>query len=383
MLSADDGTDEENEAVAAIHRHGRHLLNLVNDVLDYSKIEAGKLAFERRRVRTSELIGDVLLMFRAQASARGLSLSFEEKTSIPETIVTDDTRLTQVLINLVGNAVKFTERGGIRVVVSHDDRRRPPQWCFEIVDTGIGMDAVQLGRLFRPFVQADAAKRREFGGSGLGLAISKRIIEGLGGEITVESRPGAGSTFRFSVPALTAGETDGAVAPMGRPAASPPGDGGRSWALKGRRILLAEDGPDNLRLIARILRGHGAEVCTAENGQRAMELVEEAAARGADFDFILMDMQMTVMDGYVATARLRERGVRTPIAALTAHAMVGDRENCLSCGCDEYIRKPIDRASLIAMILKHLRGGESAGKPLAEAGAARSAGRSPSGPDRR
>jgi CheY-like chemotaxis protein len=258
-------------------------------------------------------------------------------------------RLRQILVNLVGNAIKFTEAGGVRIDASWDGARI----CFEVVDTGTGMTREQVSRLFQPFVQADVSTARKFGGTGLGLTISRRLAEMLGGTITVESGAGQGSTFQVNIPAecdddalvrteadfarhRTASAHDTAVAALGaRP-------------LAGLRVLLAEDGPDNQRLISFVVRKAGGEVDVAENGRLAVDRIEVAAAEGRPYDLVLMDMQMPELDGYGATRELRDRGHRLPVVALTAHAMDGEREKCLEAGCDEFATKPLDRAKLLA-----------------------------------
>ncbi len=228
---------------------------------------------------------------------------------------------------------------------------------FDVTDTGIGMAADQMARLFQPFAQGDVSTSRKFGGTGLGLVISKRLAEILGGDIAVRSAVGEGSTFSLTVAAGPLQEvrmiTEMAEAVNHtRPASQPPGDASVKLAC---RLLLAEDGPDNQRLISLLLRKAGAEVELAENGRIALDLALAAGREGRGFDLILMDMQMPVMDGYEATRRLRAEGFTAPIIALTAHAMAGDRERCLQAGCDDYISKPVERTSLLTIVARHLR----------------------------
>jgi CheY-like chemotaxis protein len=246
----------------------------------------------------------------------------------------------------------------VRVVEGESDN---PKMEFAVTDTGIGMTPEQVSRLFQPFSQADASTSRRFGGTGLGLTISKRILDQLGGEILVESEYGRGSTFRALVPIgrlLGVKQTQVAWQPVPAHKETWPKD----EPLTGLdcRILLAEDGPDNQRLLTFVLTKAGAQVTLAENGQLAVDLVlqsiREPRRRQGDrpFDVILMDMQMPVLDGYQATRRLRAEGCTIPIIALTAHAMQGDREHCLAAGCDDYLTKPINRHTLCAAIRKHL-----------------------------
>jgi PAS domain S-box-containing protein len=336
-----------------IARNAKYLLDLLNDTLDLSKIEAGRLQVEPAPCSLPELLADLDSLMRVRATAKGLALCVRSDGAVPRTICTDPTRLRQILINLLGNAIKFTEQGSVHLVVRlHSDG--PLE--FEISDSGIGMTPEQITRLFHPFAQGDSSIHRRFGGTGLGLSISRRLAELLGGRIAVESQSGAGSVFRltlatgpltgvelvsFDIPAHTARFAKSAAADI---------------KLSGR-ILLAEDGPDNQRLIALLLRLAGADVTTVENGQMAVDAALQALESGRPFDVILMDIQMPVLDGYEATRHLRRKGYTAPIVALTAHAMIADREECLAAGCDDFAAKPIDRAMLLGVVAAHLRGG--------------------------
>ncbi len=351
---------ERVEAVRTIKRNGEYLLNLINDILDLSKIEAGKLTVERISCSPFEVVAEVESLIRVRSIGKGLDLRVEYEGAIPETIQSDPTRLRQILINLLSNAVKFTETGHVDLITRL--AKRPdgrPALEFDVVDTGLGMTTEQAARLFKPFSQADASTTRQFGGTGLGLSISKRLAEILGGEVgLVETRLGVGSRFRLTV---ATGPLDG-VRILERPDEVhriKPVDPGETAAEVGRlecRILLAEDGPDNQRLIAHVLKKAGAKVTVVENGKLAVEAALAATCRTREgdsappFDLILMDMQMPVMDGYTATASLRERGYAGPIVALTAHAMDNERQKCLDAGCDDYATKPIDRQKLIETI---------------------------------
>ena len=240
-------------------------------------------------------------------------------------------------------------------LIEGDDGQAKMQ--FDVTDTGIGIAPDQMARLFQPFAQGDVSTSRKFGGTGLGLVISKRLAEILGGDIAVRSAVGEGSTFSLTVAAGPLQEvrmiTEMAEAVNHtRPASQPPGD---ASVELGCRLLLAEDGPDNQRLISLLLRKAGAEVELAENGRIALDLALAARREGRGFDLILMDMQMPVMDGYEATRQLRAEGCTAPIIALTAHAMAGDRERCLQAGCDDYISKPVERTSLLTIVARHLR----------------------------
>jgi signal transduction histidine kinase/ActR/RegA family two-component response regulator len=342
-------------AVETIKRNGEYLMQIINDILDLSKIEAGKMTIERIRCAPCQIIAEVASLMRVRADAKGLALEIKYRGAIPETIATDPTRLRQVLINVIGNAIKFTEVGGVRLLVELTGDHEPPLLQFDVVDTGLGMSPAQVARLFQPFTQADTSTTRKFGGTGLGLAISKRLAQELGGDIAlVETSQGGGTRFRVTV---ATGSLAG-VAMVADPLMATTVSGGlskskaRSLAheLAGETILLAEDGPDNQRLIAHILRKAGASVTVVDNGKLAVEAATRARDAGRPFDVILMDMQMPQMDGYEATRVLRAAGYAGTIIALTAHAMASDREKCRQAGCDDYAAKPIDRDKLIERI---------------------------------
>ncbi|MHB1037668.1 MAG: ATP-binding protein [Pirellulales bacterium] len=344
------------EAIETIARNGDHLLQLINGVLDLSKIESGKLDVEQVDCPLLPLLGDVQSLLKVRADSKGLLLEVGCDGPVPETIQTDPTRLRQILINLVGNAVKFTEKGKVRLEARLvREEGAAPTVAFDVSDTGIGIPRDQLENIFKPFAQADQSVTRRFGGTGLGLTVSRQFAQMLGGDVTVASTPGAGSTFRLSIPAKS---LDG-VRMIDAPAGANPLNGVVAEAAPGAvaparkldcRILLAEDAPDNQRLIGLVLKKAGAKVVVAENGEIAVQQVEEAERRGESFHLILMDMQMPVLDGYEATRRLRGAHYRRPIIALTAHAMAGDREKCLRAGCDDYTTKPIDRVKLIELV---------------------------------
>jgi CheY-like chemotaxis protein len=264
-------------------------------------------------------------------------------------------RLRQVLINLVGNAIKFTEAGSVRVAVRCEGARGPrPQLVFDVVDTGLGLSPEQLAKLFTPFTQADSSTTRRFGGTGLGLTICKRLAAMLGGELAVTSAPGRGSTFSLSV---SAGPLEGVrmtEVTIGAKAESLPIPApGKPVVLAGVSVLLAEDGIDNQRLIATFLRKAGASVMVVENGHRAVEEATVASEELRPFHVILMDMQMPELDGYGATSALRMKGYEKPIIALTAHAMSGDRERCIGAGCNDYLPKPVARDALLALVAQY------------------------------
>ncbi len=342
------------DAADTIRRNGEHLLQIISDILDISRIEAARLEPEYSRCSPRQLVEEVVSLMRVRAEGKGLRLAVEYEGAIPETIQTDPVRLRQILLNLVGNAIKFTEAGGVRVVASlvHEESQEP-KMRFDVIDTGIGLAKAQLGMLFQPFSQIDGSLQRRFGGSGLGLAISKRLAEMLGGSISVASTPGKGSTFTVTV---AAGPIEGARSIEHRePAASAPARPAADQVHLDCRLLLAEDGPDNQRLLSFVLRKAGAKVTVADNGQTAVEYALAAQGEGNPFDVVLMDMQMPVMDGYEATSRLRQAGCPVPIVALTAHAMTEDRQKCLSAGCNDYMSKPIVPGELVRLVASQLR----------------------------
>ena len=341
--------NESAKAAEIIKRNGVYLLDLINDILDLSKIEAGKRIVDLQKCSPSQIAAEVISLMKVPADAKGLPLSLEVQGSIPEQVTTDPIRVRQSLVNLIGNAIKFTEVGGVRVVMRLDSASEgESKFVFDVIDTGIGMSADQMGLLFRPFSQVDSSTCRRFGGTGLGLAISKRMAEMLGGDIVVRSCPGQGSTFSFS---MGIGRPDGLAVTQelshAVTARKPVSDVPQRL---GCRILLAEDGPDNQRLIAFLLRKAGAEVELAGDGRIALDLALAARQAGNPFDLILMDMQMPVMDGYETTQQLRSAGFEQPIIALTAHAMTQDRKKCIDAGCDDYVTKPIDPKTFVQLL---------------------------------
>jgi PAS domain S-box-containing protein len=354
----DRAPPERIEAIHTIRRNGSYLLELINDILDLSKIEAGRLNVERIVCAPVQVLDDVISLMRVRSNAKKLPLTLEYVGGIPETIHSDPDRLRQVLINMIGNAIKFTETGEVRVVARLvQELGKPALLQVDVVDTGIGLTREQSLRLFQPFSQADSSTTRKFGGTGLGLTISKRLAEMLGGDITLSSTPGKGSTFSLTV---ETGDLEGVrrlESPLeGAPsAARAPADGTVPAMRLDGRILLAEDGPDNQRLIAFVLKNAGAEVTVVENGQIAHDEALAARDRGEPFHVILMDMQMPVLDGYEATRKLRAAGYAEPIIAMTAHAMEGDSAKCLNAGCDGYLTKPIDRAKFLQTIARTIQ----------------------------
>ncbi|MBX2852066.1 MAG: response regulator [Phycisphaeraceae bacterium] len=364
LLDEDETTDEDpkrkREAVRTIRRNGEYLLTIINDILDVSKIEAGQMTVESIPTNPAGIVEELIQFVGERAKGKGVAIESVYETPVPESIQSDPVRLRQILMNLLGNAIKFTEIGSIKVLIGCD----PEHECmsFRVQDTGIGMTPKQRDAVasFKPFTQADASTTRKFGGSGLGLRISNALATMLGGKIEVQSELGKGSVFTASI--ATGSLAGVAMIPpdqakrMGgeKPAAqakAPRAPGNAPGALSGLRILLAEDGPDNQRLISFHLKKAGAGVTICNNGLEAAEAIEQAG--GQLPHVVLMDMQMPELDGYGATRRLRAAGYELPIVALTAHSMDGDRQKCLDAGCDNYLTKPIDKVELIELCARY------------------------------
>lgn len=346
--------DEEQEYLSTIHSSGQHLMELINDIHDLSKIEAGKMEIVKEQRSPFKIINDVAGILRVRAEDKGVKLTTEYIGKLPQTIDTDDVRLRQVVTNLVGNAIKFTSEGEVKIAARMLDpieEGNRPRLEVAISDSGIGMSEEQLGKIFKPFVQADSSVTRKFGGTGLGLAISKRIVESLGGEIVVTSQEGVGSTFTFSV--LVGDVSDIPLIDFEQFQEDTKTERRESRKgvvkLAAGKILVVDDGQANRNLIRLILERAGCSVDQAENGQIGYE-----KAMANDYDVVFMDMQMPVLDGYQATAKLRAEGYTGPVVALTANAMTGDKEKCAKAGCDGFLAKPVDIDALIQLVASHL-----------------------------
>jgi len=346
LLAKTSLTPEQDKYVQIFRRAGDNLLNLINDILDLSKVEASQLELERTGFSLRDLLEKVTEMVVGRAQEKGLALECEVAPGVSTDLVGDPTRLRQVLLNLLGNAIKFTESGTVALRVTPDaESPAPGALRFTVTDTGIGIPREKLGRVFERFTQADSSTTRRFGGSGLGLTISKRLVELIGGRIWVESAVDKGSVFSFSVPLDVWYEaTLRAAAPVGAGPEAP---------LRALRILLAEDSPDNRTIALAYLEDTPYQVDIAETGAIACEMF--AAGR---YDLVLMDRQMPVMDGLTATRQIRaweianHRGP-TPIIALTASALMGDREKCMAAGCTAFLTKPIKQEVLLQAIKDH------------------------------
>jgi signal transduction histidine kinase/CheY-like chemotaxis protein len=348
--------DRRLQTLDTIRGAGRHLLTVVNDILDLSKIEVGKVTVQSVDTSLPRLLCEVESLMRPRATAKNLRLVARLDTPVPDRVMTDPTRLRQILINLVGNAIKFTDAGGATLRARVETRDAAERLVIDVVDTGPGLEPAQAQMLFAAFSQGDASTTRRFGGAGLGLTLCRRFAELLGGSVSLaRSEVGGGSCFRVDLPLIA---VPGAVPCTSLDAVSPEVASAapkEAITLQGR-ILLAEDSEDNRRLVSFHLRKAGAEIDTAENGRVALTMIEKAEREGQPYDLLVSDMQMPEMDGYTLARTLRERGNRIAIVALTAHAMAEDRQQCIDAGCDDYATKPIDKRELLSSCARWLGG---------------------------
>lgn len=347
LLDGQMSADERTNTAEIIKRNGKLLSTIINDILDLSKVEAGKMEIERADVELMPLVNEVAALLNVEASNKGVQLIVSSEEGFPSKIKTDPIRLRQILLNIIGNAVKFTEKGSVNVRVRLN-RRDTGKINFTVQDTGTGIAQAQQARLFTPFTQADVTTTRKFGGTGLGLVLSKKLANALGGDVFLtDSTLGRGSTFVITIDhGQDLGTKDAhAVNESHLLKSSEPTVTAKESKLLGREILVVDDSPDNLMLIQRILRIAGAKAEIANSGKEGVE-----KAMNGKFGIVLMDLQMPGMDGYEATQELRRRGFKKPIIALTAHAMKEERKRCLESGFDEHLTKPIDRDFLVQLI---------------------------------
>ena len=331
---------EHLQYLKTIKESGDYLIEIVNDILDLSKIEAGKLVLNMEVVSPHELLGEIHGLMDVRARERNLPLTLRYDGVVPGSIRTDRTRLRQIVINLVSNAIKFTEHGRVEIVLRYLKDRGLLE--VEVIDTGIGIAPEHQKILFERFTQADTSSTRQYGGTGLGLTITKRLVEMLDGTISLESEPGKGSTFRVTIPT--------AAAPLAPALPRAPIAG--ELPLEGRRVLVVDDREEFCYLVSRYIEEAGGRPTAVTDGEAAVEAIAEAE-KTDPFDAIILDIQMPGIDGYETTRRLRAKGFRKPIIALTAGAMLGDREKCLRAGCDDYLSKPIDRRALVERVAYH------------------------------
>jgi signal transduction histidine kinase/ActR/RegA family two-component response regulator len=339
LLALSEMDEDQQRLIDTVDHSATDLLKLLNEILDLSKIEAGKLTFDPRPFDVISCVSGVVELLRSKVDEQGIELTVNLAPGLNLSRIADETRLRQVLLNLVGNAVKFTKEGSVSVHVSGDDEFLE----IAVKDTGIGIHPERLTSVFEEFVQADASTTREHGGSGLGLAISKRLIDMMGGELHAESILGQGSTFHFRMPSVTTGIAQDVVTqtlPSMR------------RVRAGGRVLLAEDHPINQAIAKRMLEHAGCEVTVAEDGVEALEQF-----RAGTWDVVLLDWQMPRMSGIEGATEMRayeaEHSLeRTPLVAMTANAMPGDRETCLAAGMDGYLSKPVRFEDLVAALVR-------------------------------
>lgn len=350
MMDPDQSAEDRLTGITTIRRSSQQLLRLIGEILDISKVETGHLEMEVIKVNLISLLSELHSLLNIQAQAKELNLEVRFSSAIPEFIFTDPTRLRQILMNIIGNAIKFSHRGNVLLDLEWEKAetaQAPGRMCFRVTDTGVGIDSEHIRRLFQPFMQVDSSTTRRFGGTGLGLALSRKLAQALNGDVVLErSEPERGSTFRIEIKAEPIFET-----PMRNSLEvkiprenTPPMD---QFLLKDIDVLLVDDALDNQMIFSQFLSSAGARVEVASNGQEGIE----KALRG-NFKVVLMDIQMPELDGYEATIRLRKQGYDRPIIALTAHALKEERDRSLKVGCTDHLTKPIDRRMLIQEVAR-------------------------------
>lgn len=344
-------TDEDHQHIQTIRRNSEFLLAIINDILDLSKIEAGQFEVDSVRFAPADLIREIVELMMIRAEENGNQLVARIHPEMPATIVSDSLRIRQILINLVGNAIKFTEQGSVQIVASFQAEN--DLLSVEVIDTGIGIAEVDLERLFQPFEQVNSSNNRRFGGTGLGLAICRRLATALGGDVKVTSKLGQGSHFQVVLPVQTISDGSSGV----RPDSSAADRAGPSTvtACEGQnlnlRIMIVDDQRDIRYLLQKILEKFGCQVTACDDGEAALNLVQASAP---DFvDLIIMDMQMPGMDGLTTVQAMRSSGYRCPVLALTANAMNTDREACLNAGYTDFLSKPIDKSTLFEKLVRY------------------------------
>lgn len=343
MLAGTPLNPDQRLYADTIRSSAQVLLTIINDILDLSKLDAGKVRISPVAFDLQACLADTVQLMKPQAVAKGLELTLESDPGLPQTICADDGRLRQILNNLIGNAIKFTETGSVRVMVNSDPRADGVMLTFDVRDTGIGIPAEKLDQIFERFAQADATTTRRFGGTGLGLTISRLLIEAMGGQISVTSQPGAGTCFCFALPVARA---DGPPVPAPGSVTHDPADADRD--LAGKRVLVAEDNKVNRLLIRKYLQDLPLTLEFAHDGQQAVDMVACNCP-----DLVFMDMSMPGMNGLEATRHIRAAGGCQPvIVALTANAMDSDRQACLAAGMDDFLAKPVRRSDLVDCLVE-------------------------------
>lgn len=350
LLQEDAEPHAVSDYAATIKRNGEQLLKIIDEILDISKVESGSLQLTSERVDLVDLVSSVESYLKLQAARKSLPIQFEIEGEVPEHFYSDATRVKQILTNIVGNAVKFSNEGAIKVTICASKELGPSQIQFIIKDDGPGIDEQYLDAIFRPFSQGDSSTSRKYGGTGLGLALSRKLARALDGDVELtSSKKGVGSTFTVSlathltekVPMITELKRSTPSAQTSKVKNSRVISSG----LEGVKVLVADDAPENQRLISWFLEKAGAEVDLAQDGKEAID-----KALAGDHDLILMDIQMPGVDGYQATQTLRKQGYNKPILAVTAHALVEERQRCLEAGCTDHFSKPIDPHRLVERV---------------------------------
>jgi len=328
---------EQRNYSERIKKQADLLLRLIDDILDLAKVEAGRLEIEKIEASLPELLSDIKMVMQHVAESKGLVFLMKAEDELPGIFLCDPTRLKQILTNIIGNAIKFTTSGSVKVAIRVD--RTQQKLHFLVSDTGTGMTPEQAARVFQPFTQADSSTTRKFGGTGLGLDLARRLAQALGGDtVLIQSTPNVGSIFEITI------GLEGARYDVERQVPRKREDEKRI-RLDGLNVLLADDAPDNQLLVSRFLSLAGAHTEVAHDGEEAVAMALEG-----DYDIILMDIQMPILDGYQATAKLRELGCRVPVVALTAHVMRSEIKKCSLAGCDEYLSKPLGMQRLVDMV---------------------------------
>ncbi|MCC2679152.1 MAG: hypothetical protein K0R29_1728 [Pseudobdellovibrio sp.] len=344
LIASSDVTEQERQTfVSAVHRNGELLTNIISDILDLSKVEVGKLHVECKDTPLNDILSDVMTLMGRKANEKGISLKLTFDGVIPKVICTDALRLRQVLLNIVGNSIKFTQKGSVELNIKLCESGQNPVLSFAVKDTGKGISKEEAARLFNPFSQADGSIVRKFGGTGLGLVLSRHLSRLLGGDLVLtESEPEKGSTFTVSIdPGKVAFEENSESLVSERKASVSV----TTIRLDGHKILIVDDSVDNQLFISKVLKIAGAEVDIADNGQMAIDRMMKKK-----YSICLMDIQMPVMDGYEAAGEMRKLGCQFPIVALTAHAFKDVRQHCIQSGFNDYLSKPINRNDLIERI---------------------------------
>ena len=353
---------DREDCLRTIRSNANRLLSIINDILDLSRVESGLLSVDHDEFDPRELLDEVIALLQVRARARGLVLAAAYGISVPERVVADASRMRQILLNLIGNAIKFTEAGRVDIrMTCVESPVGPLRLNIAVQDTGIGIAPARMAEIFQPFAQADSSTTRQYGGTGLGLTISRQLARLLGGDVSVTSRPNEGSTFEVHLPvtAVPASQTQAALTQIVPSISS-------EEVFAGLRVLLAEDSVDLAGLYMRLLGRAGASVTLVTNGRQAVHAALTAQQEGTLFDVVLMDMQMPELDGYAATQELRDAGYAGLIIACTAHAMSGDRERCLEAGCDAYVGKPASLAMLAETIHTSRRTRPESLQPVAQ-----------------